>query len=174
MTRKKKIELVIFDCDGVLAFSEIIPTVPPIPGVSLENYYRTVVKRFSNDLLGDTVARLCMDGSNRQPKFIFPTIRARLDAGQSIDGLALEVALWCRYCAAIDEKGNEIIIEDIAAERLNAQANAARSDPSKFLEMHEIFGTLNENRLFVDAFTNWLNALWLDGTQTTLQNYLRS
>lgn len=157
-----------------LAHSEIMPTVPPIPGVSREQYYNTVVKRFSNALLGDTVSRLCLDGSNRQPKFIFPTITACLEAGISIRGLALEVALWCRYCAGIDEKGNEIKIEDVAAERLNEHANAARSNPSRFLEMHEIFGTLNEKPVFVEAFSDWLNALWLDGTRATLQNYLRS
>ncbi|MGI9399829.1 MAG: mannitol dehydrogenase family protein [Rhizobiaceae bacterium] len=157
-----------------LVHDEIMPTVPPIPGVSLEEYYRTLVKRFSNALLGDTIARLCLDGSNRQPKFILPTIKACLDAGIPVRGLALEVALWCRYCAGIDENGSEILIEDIAADRLKAQAMAAKSEPSRFLEMHEIFGSLNEKPIFVDAFSERLNALWRDGTQATLQKYLRS
>ncbi|MEM7463274.1 MAG: mannitol dehydrogenase family protein, partial [Pseudomonadota bacterium] len=69
---------------------------------------------------------------------------------------------------------NEIIIDDVAADRLRAQAKAAKSDPPKFLEMHEIFGTLNESQVFTEAFTEALNALWRDGTQATLQNYLRS
>ncbi len=157
-----------------LAHEEIMPTVPPIPGARIEDYYKTLVKRFSNALLGDTIARLCLDGSNRQPKFIFPTISAQLEANRSIRGLALEVALWCRYCAGIDENGNEILIEDISADRLQAQAKAAKSDPPKFLQMHEIFGALNESQIFTDAFSQALNALWRDGTQATLQNYLRS
>ena len=47
---------------------------------------------------GDTVRRLCLDGSNRQPKFIVPSIADRLQEGAGISGLGLESALWCRYC----------------------------------------------------------------------------
>src|SRR5690606_3478082 len=78
-----------------LTQDEILPTVPAIPGVSMNDYVATVAKRFSNAALGDTIPRLCLDGSNRQPKFILPTIEARLAAGQPVNGLALEVALWC-------------------------------------------------------------------------------
>ncbi|MFZ2099505.1 MAG: mannitol dehydrogenase family protein [Oricola sp.] len=155
-----------------LEFSEIIPTVPEIPGVSREAYYRKIVERFSNEAVGDTIPRLCLDGSNRQPKFILPTIAARLDAGQSVDGLALEVALWCRYCAASDENGNPIAIDDIAAERLTAQALAARADPSAWLSMHDIFADLGGNAVFSSAFARALSALWRDGVTATLEAYL--
>ena len=77
---------------------EIVPTVPPVPGVVLDDYYQLIEKRFSNPKIGDTVRRLCLDGSNRQPKFIIPTIADRLAAGKGVSGLALESALWCRYC----------------------------------------------------------------------------
>jgi mannitol 2-dehydrogenase len=157
-----------------LAHEEIMPTVPLIPGVSLEDYYKTVVRRFSNALLGDTIARLCLDGSNRQPKFILPTIAARLGTGSSIAVLALEVALWCRYCAGTDENGKPIHLDDNAAARLNEHALAARNAPGKFLEMHEIFGSLSENAIFAGAFAKALQALWRDGTAATLQTYLAS
>ncbi|MEL6745692.1 MAG: mannitol dehydrogenase family protein, partial [Pseudomonadota bacterium] len=78
--------------------TEIIPTVPAIRNVSLEAYFAKVLERFSNTQIGDTVQRLCLDGSNRQPKFILPVVEARLQHGHSVDGLALESALWCRYC----------------------------------------------------------------------------
>ena len=61
---------------------EIIPTVPPVPGVVLDDYYQLIEQRFSNPKIGDTVRRLCLDGSNRQPKFIIPTIADRLKAGK--------------------------------------------------------------------------------------------
>ena len=82
--------------------------MPEIPGVSLEDYYRKLVERFSNAAVGDTIPRLCLDGSNRQPKFILPTIAARLEAGQTVDGLALESALWCRYCYGETDAGETI------------------------------------------------------------------
>ena len=34
---------------------EIVPTVPPVPGVVLEEYYQLIEKRFSNPKIGDTV-----------------------------------------------------------------------------------------------------------------------
>ncbi|MCI5078579.1 mannitol dehydrogenase family protein [Oricola sp.] len=155
-----------------LEFSEIIPTVPEIAGVSLTGYYEKIVERFSNAAVGDTIPRLCLDGSNRQPKFILPTVAARLAAGQTVDGLALEVALWCRYCAGTDDKGNAITIEDIAAERLTRQALAAREDPSAWLSMHDIFGDLGQDPAFADAFAAALNSLWTKGTAATLQDYI--
>ena len=154
-----------------LEFTEIIPTVPQIPGVSLEGYYHKIVERFSNPAIGDTIPRLCLDGSNRQPKFILPTVAARLAAGQPVDGLALEVALWCRYCAGTDEKGNTIRIDDIAADRLTANALAARDNPSEWLSMHDIFGDLGRNEEFSSAFAKAIGDLWADGTETTLARY---
>lgn len=156
-----------------LEFTEIIPTVPEIPGVSLTDYYGKIVERFANAAVGDTIPRLCLDGSNRQPKFILPTIAARLRAGQPVDGLALEVALWCRYCAGTDENGGRITIDDIAAERLTRQALAARADPSAWLSMHDIFGDLGANASFAGAFAAALGALWSDGVEATLARYLK-
>ncbi len=79
--------------------TETIPTIPPVPDTDLSDYYRLIVRRFSNPKIGDTIRRLAFDGSNRQPKFIVPVAADRLKAGQSVDGLALESALWCRYCS---------------------------------------------------------------------------
>ncbi|QKV19161.1 mannitol dehydrogenase family protein [Oricola thermophila] len=155
-----------------LEFTEIIPTVPDIPGTSREAYYEKIVERFSNEAVGDTIPRLCLDGSNRQPKFILPTITARLDAGQPVDGLALEVALWCRYCAGTDESGNVITVEDIAAGRLKRNALAARTDPSAWLSMHDIFGDLGRHPVFAAAFASALSSLWKDGVGATLAAYI--
>ena len=53
---------------------EIMPTVPPVPGVVLGDYYHLIHRRFSNPKIGDTIPRLAFDGSNRQPKFIVPVV----------------------------------------------------------------------------------------------------
>lgn len=156
-----------------LEFSEMIPTVPEIEDVSLSDYYHKAAERFGNAALGDTIARLCLDGSNRQPKFILPTIAARLDAGQSIDGLALEVALWCRYCAGEREDGSTYPIDDTAAERLRIHGQAAREAPLKFLNMRDIFGPLSDNGIFRAAFEKAVAALWADGTTATLEAYVK-
>lgn len=151
---------------------EIIPTVPQIEGVSFDAYFEKVQERFANEAVGDTIARLCLDGSNRQPKFILPTIQDRLAQGLSVDGLALEVALWCRYCAGVDDNGNAIKIDDMAAERLKDHAMRAKENPAIWLEMTDIVGNLGDNTLFVEAFSKALNDLWQNGTEAVLKDYI--
>lgn len=152
--------------------AEIIPTLPPIPGVDFDAYFRQVVARFSNPKVGDTIPRLCLDGSNRQPKFILPTLAERLKAGAGFAGLALEVALWCRYCAGTAEDGSPIEIADERAAELKARGLAARETPERFLEMSAVFGDLGRDPLFAEAFARSLGALWEDGVRSTLGRYL--
>lgn len=155
-----------------LEAEEIIPTVPPVPGVVLDDYYALVAKRFSNPTIGDTIRRLCLDGSNRQPKFIIPTIADRLKAGKGIEGLALESALWCRYCFGTTDSGKVIEPNDPSWDRMTATAKAAKDDPSAWLAMSDIYGDVGKNPAFAAAFARWLAALWQDGTRATLQSYL--
>jgi mannitol 2-dehydrogenase len=54
---------------------EIIPMSPPVPNTDLGAYFSLIERRFSNPRIGDTIPRLCFDGSNRQPKFILPSLR---------------------------------------------------------------------------------------------------
>ena len=155
-----------------LEFTEMIPTVPEIAGVSLRDYYAKVVKRFANPALGDTIARLCLDGSNRQPKFILPTIADRLKEGLPVDGLALETALWCRYCIGTGEDGATYAIDDVAAARLTPTAEEARTRPEAWLEMHDIYGPLGEDPVFRRAFARALADVWSKGVKATLEAYL--
>jgi mannitol 2-dehydrogenase len=151
---------------------EIIPCVPPVPDTDLQDYFALIERRFANPKIGDTVARLCLDGSNRQPKFILPSTADRLQADKSVDGLALVSALWCRYCAGMSDSGRVIPPNDASHERLKAAALAARDDPSKFLALSDIFGTVGTNPVFARTFADHLTALWRDGTKATLQKFL--
>ena len=155
-----------------LHVDEIIPTVPPVPGTSLEDYRALIEKRFSNPKVGDTIRRLCLDGSNRQPKFIIPTIVDRLKAGASIDGLALESALWCRYCYGTTESGTVIEPNDPNWDRLVRTARTAKVEPKAWLAMDDIYGDVGHSTVFVEAFSRHLGALWSDGTAQVLTRYL--
>jgi mannitol 2-dehydrogenase len=157
-----------------LESEEIIPCVPPVPGIDLGTYYRLVARRFANPDVGDTIPRLCQDGSNRQPKFILPSTRDRLAAGADITGLALVSALWCRYCAASNDSGGPITLNDPNAERLELHARAAKEDPQAFLNLRDIFGDLADDAGFRTKFGTALQSLWRNGTRSTLQQYLSS
>ncbi|MEQ1900006.1 MAG: mannitol dehydrogenase family protein [Devosia sp.] len=151
---------------------EIIPVVPPVPGTSLDDYYRLIDRRFSNPKIGDTITRLCLDGSNRQPKFILPSAADRVKSGRPVTGLALVSALWARYCYGETGSGKPIAPNDPNWDRLTAQAKRARSNPTAWLEMTDIFGDLAANPSYVAAFSHALTTLWSIGTEATLKAYL--
>ena len=147
---------------------EIIPYVPPVPDTDLATYYALIRERFSNPEVMDTERRLCLDGSNRQPKFIVPSIRDALAAGGKVEGLALVSALWCRYCYGVTEGGNEIAPNDPNWDRLVPLARAAKDDPSAWLSMREVYGDTGTDPRFADAFARNLRDLWQRGTAAVL------
>ena len=151
---------------------EIIPIVPPVPDTDLGDYYKLIERRFSNPKIGDTITRLCLDGSNRQPKFILPSAADRVAQGRSVTGLALVSALWARYCYGESDSGKVIPPNDPNWDRLTALARAAKADPKQWLTMSDIFGTLSTNPAYVAAFTKALGSLWSRGTTATLEAYL--
>ena len=153
---------------------EIIPVLPAVPNTSLADYYDLIERRFANPKIGDTVRRLCLDGSNRQPKFIVPTIADRLARGEGVSGLALESALWCRYCYGASDSGNPISPNDPAWERLRAVAKAAKAQPSAWLAMDDIYGAVGQSPVLHTSFAQWLDSLWSEGTEATLRRYLGS
>ena len=157
-----------------LTRTEIMPTVPPPPATDLEDYRQLIARRFANPKIGDTIARLCWDGSNRQPKFILPTVRDRLDKGDSFAGLALVSALWCRYAYGVSESGKTIAPNDENWDPLQAHARRAKGDPKAYLEMTDIFGDLASVPAYVTAFSKALSSLWAKGVRATLDDYLHN
>jgi mannitol 2-dehydrogenase len=151
---------------------EILPIVPPVPGQDLTDYKTLIIDRFSNPEVADTVRRLCLDGSNRQPKFIIPSIRDVLAAGGDARGLTLLSAMWCRYCYGVDETGAVIAPNDPNWDRLQATATAARDNPAVWIQMTDIYGDLAQNPVFAAGFAEALGYLWANGAEAAMQRYL--
>lgn len=63
-----------------MELEEVVPIVPSVPGMEPSAYFEIIERRFANPKIGDTMKRLCFDGSNRQPKFIIPSIADRPSA----------------------------------------------------------------------------------------------
>jgi mannitol 2-dehydrogenase len=151
---------------------EIIPVVPPVLNTNLADYYKLIERRFANPKIGDTIRRLCLDGSNRQPKFIVPSIADNLKAGGKIAGLALESALWCRYCFGTTDSGKTIEPNDPSWDRLTATARVAKSDPSAWLAMSDVYGNVGQSPIMREAFAASLYSLWTKGTEATVRDYV--
>ena len=151
---------------------EIIPVVPPVPDTNLDDYFALCQRRFANPKIGDTIRRLALDGSNRQPKFIIPSALDRVKMGASVTGLALVSALWCRYCFGTTDSGAVIEPNDPSWDRLTMQAKLAKDDPKAWLAMGDIYGDLARSATFTAAFSHGLMTLWEIGTKATLERYL--
>ena len=147
-----------------LAEREITPTLAPIERVDYGAYLATLLERFANAAVGDTIPRLCLGGSDRQPKFILPTLRDAIASGGRFEGLALEVALWRRYCATTKR------LDDPRADRLRAVARDA--DPEAMLSLRDVFGALPDEPRFVGPFAEWSRRLDAGDTRDVLREYI--
>jgi mannitol 2-dehydrogenase len=75
---------------------EVTPILPDVPGIDLGEYKNTLIERFANPAIRDTLARLGTDGSDRIPKFILPSVSDQLRAGGPNRLLSFVVASWFR------------------------------------------------------------------------------
>ncbi|MEL7098561.1 MAG: mannitol dehydrogenase family protein [Pseudomonadota bacterium] len=148
--------------------TDVIPVLQPIPGVDYHGYLASCLERFANPEVRDTIPRLCQDGSNRQPKFILGSVRDALAQGRSVDGLALEVALWCRYCATAKA------LNDPRADLLARAAKEAASRPTAFLELTDVFGALGQNATFAAAFADQMAALTSGDVRAALRAFAKT
>jgi len=148
---------------------EATPTLPPVPGVDLDDYKRTLIERFSNPELRDTVARLCAESSDRIPKWLLPVIRAQLDAGGEIRRSAAVVASWARYAEGVDEHGRPIEVIDRLRDSLMERARQQSSHPDAFIENRDLFGDLVDDQRFVAAYRQALDSLHERGARATLE-----
>jgi len=140
--------------------------------MDLMEYKALILQRFSNTDVADTIRRLCLDGSNRQPKFIVPSIRDALAAGHKAEGLTLLCALWCRYCSGVTEAGAEIASNDPNWDNLQARAAQARTTPLAWIGMAQVYGDLAQNADFVARFAEALAYVWAHGVDAALKRYI--
>ncbi|WP_425297228.1 mannitol dehydrogenase family protein [Nocardia abscessus] len=153
--------------------AEATPTLRAVPGVDLDAYKRTLLDRFANPAIGDTIARLCAESSDRIPKWLLPVVRAQLATGGEIDCAAAVVASWARYAEGVDERGEPIEIADRLRDRLVPLARRQREQPTAFLEERSLFGDLIEHPRFVSAYLAALDSLSTRGARATVENLAR-
>ncbi|OBA64512.1 mannitol dehydrogenase [Mycobacterium sp. 1100029.7] len=148
--------------------TEAIPTVPPVPGIDLHEYARTLVERFANPAVRDTVARLCAYSSDRVPKFLLPVICDNLASGGPVELAAAAVASWARYAEGVDEWGEPHEVLDQLADSLIPIARSHHDNPTAFIEVTAVFGDLAHQPRFVEAYRWALDSLHHKGSRATL------
>ena len=72
---------------------ETEPTLAPVPGIDLADYKATLIRRFANTAIKDTVERVNTDAPLN---VLVDPIRDRLKMGGGVDLLAIALAAWMR------------------------------------------------------------------------------
>jgi mannitol 2-dehydrogenase len=148
---------------------EATPTLSPVPGVDLDDYKRTLIERFSNPEVRDTIARLCAESSDRIPKWLVPVIRHNVESGGELRRSAAVVASWARYAEGVDEQGEPIEIVDRLRDERTEAARRSRENPDAFIENRDLFGDLVDDERFVAAYRSALASLREKGARATLE-----
>ena len=149
---------------------EATPTLAPVPGVDLRGYKYTLLERFSNPQVRDTIARLCAESSDRIPKWLLPVVREQLANGGEIRRSAAVVASWARYAEGVDEAGQPIEVVDRLRDTLMQLARRQHEDPDAFIANRDVFGDLVDQKPFVFAYQSALASLHQRGARATLES----
>lgn len=131
---------------------EAEPTLAPVPGIDLADYQRSLLARFSNPYVPDTVLRLGTDGADRIAQFLLPVVRDRQDRGLTSPWSAAIVASWAAFARGLDAGGAPIDFTERQRDLVDEAVRRQRADPAGFLTVTKIFGDLGEDAEFARQF----------------------
>ena len=153
---------------------EAAPTLGDLPGIDLDGYMATLIERFSNPKMRDTVKRQATDGSNRMATFTLPAIEANLAHGRPIRLGAAMVAAWAQYWVLIatGKLPASEVPDDVHADEMTRAALAQDGNPTAFIEMRKLFGTLTDDAVFREEFVKARQALVDNGVRRTIEELL--
>lgn len=142
-------------------------TLLPVAGVDLDDYKATLIARFSNVAIKDTVERVAIDAPLNT---ILATIRDLLAADKPLELCALCVAAWLRRIrGGENDKGRKIVIRHPLAELLMSTAEQGGHDPLPLLSIQSIFGDLATEPKVVEPVRRYLKSIYENGAFSTLQ-----
>ncbi|OQE96758.1 hypothetical protein PENNAL_c0001G03324 [Penicillium nalgiovense] len=157
---------------------EVKPLLPDIPGVNIDDYCKTLVKRFSNTKIRDQLPRICLNASGKIPQFIMPSIaEAIMESNEKqreypFRRLCFVAASWFLYINGVDDNKNKFDVVDPMIDELKAAAEAGRGGPSQLLEIKNLFGDdLRECKRFTDEMEQAMKDIAEKGVLKTLEEY---
>ncbi len=150
--------------------NEAAPNLVAPVGINLVAYQESLVQRFSNPAIADTIARLCLDGTAKFPTFIVPSIEDQLKNGGPIQMLALVLAGWCRYLRGVADDGSNLALShDPFLEEAMEIAQRSATEPQLFLRYERALGQkIGSSDRLLQSFTKALDSLETIGALATL------
>lgn len=154
--------------------TEILPTLD-VPGVDLEAYIASLLRRFDNTALRHRTMQIAMDGSQKIPQRLLGTIRDRKAAGQPYERLTLAVAAWIRHLAGEGPDGVRYDVDDPMAGLFARIARETLPDAAAFgsavLDQEGVFGgDLSVDGSFRDAVLAQLHVLFNSGARKAMSS----
>ncbi len=141
--------------------SEVTPILDAVPGIDLSDYKKTLIARFANPNIKDSLTRICSQSAAKVSTFLVPTIIENLKNNGNTAIASLVIAGWCLYSDThLTQQGEPLEIIDDMAETLQQAAHASRISPLAFLEQPSIFGALVENTSFCNEYKSYISKLY--------------
>ncbi len=123
---------------------EAIPALPPVLADRTASYCLDLMTRFDNTVLEHRTAQIAMDGSQKLPLRLLPTLRDRLAAGAGFEACALVIAAWVRFLRGRTESGAAYAVHDPLAQSLQGvlagAGESARAQSGAVLGLTGLFG----------------------------------
>ncbi len=145
--------------------AETGPTLPPVPGIDLAQYKSTLLDRFANPAIRDTVKRVNTDAPLN---LLLDPWRDRLAEDASIELLSLGLAAWCRR---VRNEAEALAATDQRLPTANIAYSALRAlgdDPVAMLSVEPLFGAIGRDARLVSKVGYWLKCIADDGIAATL------
>ena len=142
---------------------EATPILGNIKGIDLTDYKNSLLERFANPNIKDSVSRICSESSAKLPKFLIPTIQENLAAGGSIKFATLVIAAWCYYNdKQVNQNGQPLEINDAMANELQQAAQQTTTDKLAFIRQESIFGDLINHERFTKLYAEQIQKLYAE------------
>jgi fructuronate reductase len=158
---------------------EVLPGLPPVPGIDLQSYVEQSITRLRNPALRHGTAQITTDGSQKLRQRLLEPIRACLRLGVPADGLLLGVAGWMQAATGTTLAGQRHSATDPLSGRTQAVAEAAGGDTRALvrglLAIGEVFGDdLRHTATLEDGIVDRLTAMRTGSVDSTLDAFLRT
>jgi fructuronate reductase len=157
--------------------SDLIPTLPPVPGTDIPGYTAALEARFRNPGIRHRTIQISSDGSQKLPPRLLEPARELFDAGKAPAVIPLAVAAWMRFLLEKDEAGNAYTVADPMAAALTRFARAHSGDAGELaadlFAIEDIFALeLVAENTFRREVVRHLDSLMNVGVRKTLTAFL--
>src|SRR6266542_1322930 len=160
-----------------LLLEDVVPTLQPPPDVDPVRYGEDVLERFANPMVVHRTLQVAMDGSQKLPQRLVPTIADRLRAGAEPRWAALALAGWMRFVTGRADDGAALPLDDPLAERIRVAVEQARRPGAvaeALLGLGQVFGEeLRDSAVLRALVVEWLAVLESDGVAGALAGFGR-